>query len=68
VQRAKKLDANAEQAVKDLEIPAETVKVAEITEIVSRGVLLPPALSLNGEVRLEGRVPDTDEIKWMLTE
>jgi len=64
----KRLYANAGQAVKDLEISAEVVKVEEITEIVSRGVMLPPALFINGEIRSEGRVPDVEEIKRMLTE
>ncbi len=64
----RRLSANAEQAVKDLKIPAEIVKVEEITEIVGRGVMLPPALFINGELRSEGRVPDVDEIKRMLTE
>jgi small redox-active disulfide protein 2 len=66
--KCKRLFANAEQAVKDLKITAEIVKVEDITEIVSRGVMLPPALSINGEVRAEGRVPDVNEIKTMLTE
>ena len=64
----KRLFANAEQAVKDLKITAEIVKVEDITEIIGRGVMLPPALFINGEVRAEGRVPDVNEIKAMLTE
>ncbi len=64
----KRLYANAEQAVKDLKITAEIVKVEDISEIISRGVMLPPALFINGEVRAEGRVPDVKEIKAMLTE
>jgi small redox-active disulfide protein 2 len=64
----KRLFANAEQAVKDLKITAEIVKVEDITEIIGRGVMLPPALFINGEVRAEGRVPDVNEIKAMLME
>lgn len=66
--KCKRLYANAEQAVKDLKITAELVKVKEITEIVSRGVMLPPALFVNGELRAEGRIPDVNEIKRMLAE
>jgi small redox-active disulfide protein 2 len=66
--KCKQLFANAEQAVKDLKITAEIVKVEDIGEIVSRGVMLPPALFINGEVRAEGRIPDVNEIKAMLTE
>ena len=66
--KCKRLFANAEQAVKDLKITAEVVKVDDIAEIVGRGVMIPPALSINGEVVAEGRIPDVNEIKKMLTE
>jgi small redox-active disulfide protein 2 len=66
--KCKRLFANAEQAVKELKITAEVVKVDDIAEIVSRGIMLPPGLSINGEVRAEGRIPDVNEIKKMLTE
>jgi small redox-active disulfide protein 2 len=63
-----RLFANAEQAVKDLKITAEIIKVDDIAEIVGRGVMLPPALFINGEKRAEGRIPDVNEIKNMLRE
>ena len=66
--KCKRLFANAQEAVKDLKIAAEVVKVEELDEIVNRGVMLTPALFINGEVRAEGRVPCVDEIKTMLTE
>jgi small redox-active disulfide protein 2 len=66
--KCKRLFANAEQAVKDLKITAELAKVEDLVEIVERGVMLPPALFINGEVRAEGRIPDVNEIKKMLTE
>jgi small redox-active disulfide protein 2 len=66
--KCKRLFANAEQAVKDLKIMAVVVKVEDLAEIVGRGVMLPPALFINGEVLAEGRIPDINEIKKMLTE
>jgi small redox-active disulfide protein 2 len=63
-----RLFANAEQAVKDLKIAADVIKVEDIDEIVNRGVMLTPALFINGKVRAEGRIPDVNEIKKMLTE
>jgi len=66
--KCKRLFANAQEAVKDLKIAAEVVKVEELDEIVDRGVMLTPALFINGEVRAEGRVPCVEEIKEMLTE
>jgi small redox-active disulfide protein 2 len=66
--KCNRLFANAEQAVKDLKIAADVIKVTDIDEIVNRGVMLTPALFINGESRAEGRVPDVNEIRNMLTE
>jgi small redox-active disulfide protein 2 len=66
--KCKRLLANAEQAAKDLRMTADVIKVDDIDEIVNRGVMLTPALFINGVVRAEGRIPDVDEIKKMLTE
>jgi small redox-active disulfide protein 2 len=65
--KCKRLLANAEQAVKELKITAEVVKVDDIDEIVNRGIMMTPALFINGEKRAEGRIPDENEIKRMLT-
>ena len=66
--KCKRLFDNAGQAVKDLKITAELVKVEDLAEIVGHGVMLPPALFINGDKRAEGRIPDVNEIKKMLTE
>ena len=66
--KCKRLLANAEQAVRDLKITADVIKIDDIDEIVNRGIMLTPALFINGKVRAEGRVPDVNEIKAMLRE
>ncbi len=66
--KCKRLLANAEQAVKDLKIAADVIKVDDIEEIVNRGVMMTPALFIDGEVRAEGRIPDVNEIRKMLSE
>jgi small redox-active disulfide protein 2 len=66
--KCKRLFANAEQAVRDLKMTADVIKVEDLDEIVNRGVMLTPALFINGELAAEGRVPCVDEIKTMLTE
>ena len=66
--KCKRLLANAEQAVRDLKIKADVIKVDDIDEIVNRGIMLTPALFIDGTVRTEGRVPDVNEIKTMLRE
>lgn len=53
-------------AVKELNIDPEVVKVSDINTMVTRGVMLTPALFINGKKKSEGRVPLKDEIiKWL---
>ena len=66
--KCKRLFANVEQAVRELKITVEVVKVEDLDAIVESGVMLTPALLINGEVVAEGRVPDVNEIKSLLTE
>lgn len=60
--KCKRLTKNAETAIKELGIEAEVVKVDDITEIMDRGVMLTPALAVDGELKVSGRVADVKEI------
>ena len=62
-----KLAENAEKAVKEAGVGAEVKKVKEITEIMKRGVMFTPALSVDGVVKCVGKVPTIQEIKAWLT-
>ncbi len=64
--KCKRLTKNAETAIKDLGIEAELVKIDDITEIMERGVMLTPALAVDGELKVSGRVADVKEIKEIL--
>jgi len=64
--KCKRLKKNVEKAVKELGIDAEIVKVDDIVEIMDRGVMLTPALAVNGEMKISGRVADVKELKEIL--
>ena len=64
--KCKRLAKNVEAAIKDLGLEAELVKVDDITEIMDRGVMLTPALAVDGELKVSGRVADVKEIKEIL--
>jgi small redox-active disulfide protein 2 len=64
--KCKRLLKNVEIAVKELGINAEIVKVDEITEIMDRGVMLTPALAVDGEIKISGRVAEVKELKEVL--
>ena len=65
--KCKKLTENAEAAAKELGIEYEIEKVTDINEIIKSGVVVTPALKVDGEVKVVGKVPSSDEIKQMLS-
>jgi small redox-active disulfide protein 2 len=67
-QKCKKLFETVQRTIKDYNIAAEVIKVEEINEIMKFGVMMTPALVINGEVKIVGRIPKSDEIKNMLLE
>ncbi|MGC8833800.1 MAG: thioredoxin family protein [Armatimonadota bacterium] len=64
--KCKQLTANAEQAVHELGISAEIEKVEDIKEIVKFGVMMTPALVVDGQVKAVGKVLSSEEIKKLL--
>ena len=64
--RCQKLVENAEVAANQLGIEYQIEKVTDINEIMKFGVMMTPALVVDGEVKVVGKVPSTDEIKAML--
>ncbi|MDY6913300.1 MAG: thioredoxin family protein [Planctomycetota bacterium] len=64
--KCEKLAANAEAAAKTAGIDYELVKVTDINEITAFGVMMTPALAIDGEVKLSGRVPSSSEIVKIL--
>jgi len=64
--KCKTLHANAEAAVKAAGIHAVMEKVEDIQEIIKFGVMMTPALAIDGKVQVVGKVPSADEIRKML--
>ncbi len=64
--KCNKLYEAAKEAVAAAGLDAEVVKVEDITEIMNRGVMVTPALVVDGEVKVVGRVPKPAEIARML--
>lgn len=64
--KCKKLYENTHKAVKELNIQAEIAKIEEIRKILNAGVMMTPALVLDGEVKSVGKVLNVEEIKNIL--
>ena len=62
-----KLTAETKTAVQELGLNCEVRKVTEVADIMSYGVMLTPALVVNGKVKVVGKVPSLAEIKTLLT-
>jgi small redox-active disulfide protein 2 len=52
--------------VKELGIDAEVIKVQDIKTITNYGVLVTPALVVDGVVRVAGKLPKIEEIKRLI--
>lgn len=62
--------AKAEQVVKEAVaesgVEVEVVKVSDFQEIAMMGVFSTPAVAVNGEVKIVGKVPGKNEVlKWL---
>jgi small redox-active disulfide protein 2 len=64
--KCKTTETNVRKAVEELGTNADIVKVEDLEEIINRGVMMTPAVVIDGDVKIVGKVPTTDEIKKML--
>jgi small redox-active disulfide protein 2 len=64
--KCKKTKETIDKVVKQTGADAEVVKVEDIEKIMSYGVMITPAVVVDGEVKLTGKVPDEKDIKkWI---
>ena len=64
--KCKILTANAETAVKEMGVAAEIVKVTDVNKIADYGIMMTPALVVDGVVKSVGKVLSVEEIKKLL--
>jgi small redox-active disulfide protein 2 len=65
--KCKKLAENANAAATEMGIEYELEKVTQINDIMSFGVMVTPALVVDGVVKVTGKVPKPEKIKEMLS-
>lgn len=64
--KCKRLTEHVEQAAKQLGIEHQIEKITDIEQIVSFGVMMTPALAVDGQVKVSGSVPSVEEIKRLI--
>lgn len=65
--KCKSLEKLTREVVDAEGIDAVITKVEDIMDIMSYGVMMTPALVVDGQVMLKGRMPSVNEIKTILT-
>ncbi len=64
--KCKKLMENVQIAAKELDMEVEFEKIEQLDKIMEFGVMMTPALAIDGEVKAAGKVLNVEEIKKIL--
>ncbi len=64
--KCKQLTANAEAALAESGVDAAVEKVEDLKQIMDFGVMMTPALAIDGEVKSSGKVLSADHIRKLL--
>ena len=65
-QKCQQTEENIREAIAEASVDADVHKVTDLMEISKYGVLLTPAVVIDGEVKSTGKIPTTEEIKaWI---
>jgi small redox-active disulfide protein 2 len=65
--KCKATEKNVRKAVEELGIQAEIIKVQDIADITKKGVMITPAIIVDGKIEIEGHKPTVDEIKNIIS-
>ena len=65
--KCRRLEKNVRSAIRKAGVKARICKVEDIGEIMERGILVTPALAVDGDVVVSGRVPGVEELVGMIS-
>jgi len=65
--KCQQLEANAKEAIAQLNLEAEVSHITDPMKIAERGVMKTPALVVNGQLVSQGKVPTPEQIQPLLT-
>lgn len=64
--KCNKLEVNVKEALKEMNIEAEVIKVEDLKEIMAFGVMTTPTLVIDDDVKIVGKIASVKEIKKYL--
>jgi small redox-active disulfide protein 2 len=65
--KCRKLMSRTEFAISELGLDCEVDKVDDIVAITGYGIMMTPALVVDGVVKVTGKVPSVEDIKTMIS-
>lgn len=66
--KCRKLFENAVEAVRASGVQADVTKVEDINQIMNAGVMITPAIAVDGEVKSAGKTLSVDEIRKLISQ
>lgn len=60
-------EKNVREALKQLVINADVVKITDVAEFAKKGVMFTPGVIIDGQVKVSGKVPTVAELKEILS-
>ena len=64
--KCRKVKENVKKAISEAGVEAEVAEVKDLKAIADYGVMLTPAVAIDGEIKFVGKVPSPDDIKKLL--
>jgi len=64
--KCQKLTEQTEAAARAIGVEYELEKVTDINDIMQFGVMMTPALAVDGEVKVSGKIPSIEELKTLI--
>ncbi|MFW6281913.1 MAG: thioredoxin family protein [bacterium] len=61
--KCKKSAEVVQKVIDEMGVEAEVKKVEDLNEITSRGVMTTPAVSVEGDVKISGKVPSEEDVR-----
>lgn len=66
--KCKKLNELTKEVIQELGISAEIKKITNINDIIDYGVMVTPAIVIDGDVKIAGKIPEKEKIKRWIEE
>lgn len=64
--KCQQLTANTEAAARRLGLEYQLEKVTDVNAIIDAGIMRTPALAVDDDILIEGKVPSSDELQQLL--